>query len=96
MVQVTRAYSQTDSLVFAVDTVQVRQLYDSIRPRLVPAEKDDSGRGSQETESVGGPVHSFSVTVEGVEYRVASGDAPSLMPLLPQPWPGFPPLPNGS
>jgi len=68
---VTRAYSQTDSLVFAVDTARVRQLYDSIRVRLVPAEKDDSGPARRETEPVGGPVHSFSVTVEGVESPAA-------------------------
>lgn len=91
VVRAIRGYSRIDSLAFTVDSVKVRQLYDSIRPGLVRAVMEsDSGRGPREGEPIGGPVQNFTVTVDGVQYQVGSGGAPSLMPLLPQPWPGLP------
>lgn len=81
-----RGYGEVrDSLVFRVDPDSVRRFYATLRPRLVSV--DESIDEGEPPEEIGGPVSSFSVTADSVEYRLGGGDVASLEGFLPQPLP---------
>ncbi|MDX1389529.1 MAG: hypothetical protein R3344_10095 [Acidobacteriota bacterium] len=72
-----------DSLLFEVDPERVRERYAALRPRLeaVDPAAEDFGNDPE----VGGPVSSFSVMADSVEYRLRDGGVDSLDDLLPEP-----------
>ncbi|MDX1393280.1 MAG: hypothetical protein R3195_02770 [Gemmatimonadota bacterium] len=72
-----------DSLLFEVNPERVLERYTALRPRLEAV--DPAAESAGDEPEVGGPVSSFRVTADSVEYRLRDGGVDSLDDFLPEP-----------